>query len=257
MHSPTRHLRGRAALVLLVAVALVALVVSVLVPGRAAASPSGRQGLNPAVNIAPPANIFGVACRTAPAGTACETLLLAALNAARTKLGQAHYALPSGFDALSSAAQLLALVNSDRALYHRTPVTGMLSALNASAERAAKASGVVDPNPVRKVDGTKAWGWASNWAGGTAPMNSPLYAYYEWMYDDGFSADGSSNNVDCTPNNSSGCWIHRDNTLTDFGAHRQVAMGVGSDSGGGMYDWTDLFESFSRSARLPYVLRRG
>jgi len=255
MHSPARLPHGRAALVLVGVLAVVAVLVSLVVPGRAAAAAAAHRDLNPTLDIAPPSNIFGVACRTAPDGSACETLLLAALNAARSQLGQPSYALPSNFATLSPQRQLLALVNSDRALYHRQAVKGTLAALNASAQRAADAPGVVDPSPVRSVDGKKAWGWASNWAGGTAPMNSPLYAYYEWMYDDGYAADGSSNNLDCTPGNDSGCWIHRDNTLTGFGAHRQVAMGVGSSSANGEYDWTELFESFSKTANLPYAAR--
>ena len=132
-------------------------------------------------------------------------------------MGQPSYALPAAFESMSVPSQLLVLVNSDRALYGLTQVTGLNSALNAAAQAAIAKD--ADPSGLSSVEGVRFTAWASNWAAGWA---SALYTYYEWMYDDGVG----SSNADCSAQYPSGCWGHRTGTLRDFGT-AVVMMGVG------------------------------
>jgi len=178
---------------------------AVAAPGRQPAAASYR--LNPRHNITPPRAVYGRACREHPRGATCTTVLVKALDRARRVMGQPRYAVPARFAALEPQDQLLVLSDLDRRLYHRTPLTGRNVRLDASATAGARQNR--DPSPVAKVNGARWYEVSSNWAGGTGAMGSPLFAYYEWMYDDG---PGGSN-LDCRHAGDSGCWGHRDDTL--------------------------------------------
>jgi hypothetical protein len=132
-------------------------------------------------------------------------------------------------------------------LYGRHPLTALNSTLSNSARQGALHD--ADPAFV-KVNGHSLVAGAANWAGGTAPMNNPLYAYYLWMYDDG----PGSGNLDCKHAGDPGCWGHRDGTLLDTGSDNNVLMGVGSGVDSlGRYGWTELFEAFRPTDYTPLV----
>src|SRR5580658_4088552 len=86
-----------------------------------------------------------------------------------------------------------------------------------------------DPNPTDVLDALPVYSWTSNWAGNWA--NAP-YAYYEWMYDDGYDGTETSN-IDCTSASASGCWVHRRNVLA-FSQAGTLSLGasVGTDAHG-------------------------
>jgi hypothetical protein len=199
---------------------------------HAAAGPLLR---NPVTNI-PAIPAYSAACQSNPMGSACESAGIAALNNARTLMGQPAYALPSNFTTLSALDQLLALSNADRSLYGVSAVVGFNATLNIAAQ--AGVSQDTDPVGPSTVDGVSFRGWTSNWAAGWA---SPLYTYYEWMYDDG----PAGTNIGCTATDLSGCWGHRDNTLTDFGAN-VVVMGAatGTSPHYRATAFTELYEAF-------------
>jgi hypothetical protein len=198
----------------------------------------------PAANIAPSPSYPGI-CQSQPSSSSCEDTAVAALNNARAVMGLPAYSLPANFDLLSTANQLLVLSNQDRQSYGLTLISGLNATLNAVA--ATGISGDTDPVGPTSVEGNPYIAWTSNWAAGWA---SPLYTYYEWMYDDG---PGSSN-VDCPYSSSAGCWGHRKDTLTNFGV-AQVAMGVGAGTSPRYQApaFTELYEAFSPSATLSYV----
>jgi hypothetical protein len=220
----------------------------VVAPSRAVAS---SYPLNPAHNIAPPKTVDGPICSTRPRQIACEDIIIAALNHARSVMGEPPYALPGRFRSLGPRDQLLVLSNLDRALYGRLPIRGISRALSASA-----ASGVAhgtDPQTVKSINGNTWRVATSNWAGGTGPMGSPLFAYYEWMYNDGYS--DSPFNADCQSRTSAGCWDHRADTLfRAAAASDQIEMGVaGGQNTPGHYAWTELYEAFGGSAQIPCI----
>jgi len=227
------------------AMTLLAVVVLSTAFAIAAAEPASAKSINPARNVSISRSMDNVrwyftrtTCERAPRGSRCEKAVLAALNHARSTLGQRRYALPSGFRSMTAGRQLLALVNDDRALYGLPRVQSLSSRLNAGATIGAKAN--IDPLPV----GT---GWttvASNWAGG---MASPLFAYYGWMYGDGLNANGTSNNVDCSTARQSGCWSHRDNILRNYGRHNKILLGVGYAKTASGPSWTQLFQAYPRA----------
>lgn len=217
-----------------------------------AAAPASARSANPAWNV-PITSAYSnttwyfghTSCQRAPGASACENAVVRALDHARTALGQRAYRLPARFDSLTSAEQLLVLVNDDRALYGLPRVLGLNASLDVAATTGAKAD--ADPAPV----GHSWVAAASNWAGG---MASPLFAYYGWMYDDGLNRNGTSSNLDCTSAHPSGCWSHRDNVLLDFGAASLPLLGVGR-AGATRYgpSWTQLFQAYPRGTRLGYI----
>ncbi|MET3803822.1 hypothetical protein ABIB25_000808 [Nakamurella sp. UYEF19] len=212
--------------------------------GAAAINPAG----NPVANIAPnPA--FPARCYQAYQSVDCTTAVVAALNNARRVIGQPSYLLPASFAQMTPAYQFLVLSNADRVLAGRTPITAFNPTLNAVAQQAA--NGSTDPTGPDTVDGVNTKFWTANWAGGM----SPLEAYYDWMYYDGYG----SNNIDCTSATDQDCWGHRENTLWNFGSD-EVAMGVGVKLSGASYgtSFSELYWSYSptgtRIPRLPTVV---
>ncbi len=174
---------------------------------------------DPAANIPIPTSAVPNACVTAPTGGICEAAAVAALNRASTSLGLGSYRLPRGFVSLPASRQLLVLANIDRARYGMRQLTG----LNADVNSAAAHGMLTDSDPVYPSGLPAGAGWTSNWAGG-AP--NALFAYYLWMYDDGYGGG----NIDCQAPTSSGCWGHRHNILA-FPQAARVAMGAAVGTG--------------------------
>ncbi len=202
---------------------------------------------NPQHNIAPrPA--FPDRCFQAYQSADCTKAALAALNNARHVMGLPSYRLPAGFARMTPAYQFLALSNADRILAGRRPVTAFNPTLNSIAQHAA--AGSADPTGPDVINGVPTVDWSANWAGGM----SPLEAYYDWMYYDGYG----SNNLDCAAPTDAGCWGHRENTLHDFG-RAEVAMGVGLVFSGASYgtSFSELYWAYRltgpRLPRLPAV----
>jgi hypothetical protein len=210
---------------------------------RLAPSSTGTPPLtqNPSANIAPvPAYTNG--CQANPMTSTCQTAGIAALNHGRAAMGQPAYVLPANFTTLSALDQFLVLSNADRTLYGLNAIAGFNTALNAAAQVGVNQD--TDPIGPTSVDGHSYRGWASNWAAG---WSSPLYTYYEWMYDDG----PHGTNIDCTPTDLSGCWGHRDNTLVDFGTNVVVmgaATGTSTQYGGTAF--TELYEAFAPGSAI-------
>ena len=195
----------------------------------------------PSGNIAPSPG-YPSYCQSAPSGASCQTDAINALNHARAAMGLPAYSLPANFQSLDALIQFLVLSNQDRASYGLTQITGLNATLNAAA--AAGVAGDTDPVGPAVVDGNHFTAWTSNWAAGWA---SPLYTYYEWMYDDGYG----SSNVDCTSPSAAGCWGHRRSTLNNFGS-AQVLMGAaaGTSPHYGQPAFAELYEGFAPSAVL-------
>jgi len=158
-------------------------------------------------------------CDSAPTGRACTDAVIAALDGARAALGLGPYMLPAGFDSMPPTRQLFVLANLDRTAYGLPPIAGISPALAGATASAMRSD--VDPDPTSLLASLPSYAWTADWAGGWA---NAAYAYYEWMYDDGYGGAETSN-VDCTSDGASGCWDHRRNILAFAGAG-SIAMGV-------------------------------
>jgi hypothetical protein len=167
-----------------------------LVSHAVSGDPTANRQLSPATEQACGANELSITC---------EVSVGADINAARAAEGVQPMVLPPNYNSLSVPQQLLVLANLERTARGLMPAGGLSGALNAVAMVGALAD--LDPNP-NLYNGSAL---SANWAGGTA---SALIADFMWMYDDGIG----SGNIDCTYNNQSGCWGHRDDTLYPFAA---------------------------------------
>jgi hypothetical protein len=145
-----------------------------------------------------------VACRSLNAVTPCLDATELAIDNARADEGVGPLVLPTDFESLTPSEQLFVLVDCERVDRGLTPVVGELDSLDVLAQ--AGAEDEVDPTfPSGGSAGLTAWAWTANWAS----YNSLLNDFYMWMYDDGLG----SGNIDCTEDDQSGCWDHRDNIL--------------------------------------------
>jgi hypothetical protein len=171
----------------------------------------------PAANM--PIGALPAACYSAPKGAVCVNAVVSALDGARAGLGLGPYLLPADFASLGGAKQIFILTNLDRIAYGLPPIDGISPLLGTAA-----ADGMLsdaDPNPTALLGSLSSYAWASNWAGDWA--NAP-YAYYEWMYDDGFGGTETSN-IDCNSAAARGCWDHRRNILA-FAGSGTLTLGV-------------------------------
>jgi hypothetical protein len=153
-----------------------------------------------------------------PTGAACIDWSVDVLNQARATMGLPAYVLPSDFDSLTPAQQLLVLTDADRAAYGLAPIPGLTAQLNQDADSGVQAN--ADPWP-----SSGPWmAYTSNWAGGYVNV---VQAYEGWMYDDG----PGSGNQDCTTADPGGCWGHRHDVLWQFNAQGgPTAMGAAAGS---------------------------
>jgi hypothetical protein len=200
----------------LAAIALTAGLLTIAAPAGAAQQLENR-----------PIGTLPASCTSAPRGAPCINAVVAALDVARSSLGLGSYVLPANFDSLPGTRQIFILANLDRIALGLPPINGIVAALGGSTH--AGVLGDSDPNPASALAGLSSFSWTSNWAGGW--FNAP-YAYYEWMYDDGYGGAETSN-IDCTSATASGCWDHRRNVLA-FAQPGTIVMGasVGPDAHG-------------------------
>jgi hypothetical protein len=180
--------------------------------GSALAAPNPAQDMP----ISEPASC------SAPTSAACENAIVADLNSAHAAMGFGAYTLPADFDTLGGAEQIFILSNLDRIAYNLAPASGLSHQLDNAA--AAGVTAGSDPNPTADIpSGIGNYSWDANWAGGYP--NAP-YAYYDWMYNDGYG----STNIDCSTPTASGCWGHRQDVLA-FPNSGQIVMGASVGTG--------------------------
>ena len=218
----TRKGRARTASV---ALALLALGGTPLVWASPAQAQIGRSALaDPATNV-PRTAAMNQTCslETAPA---CQLAVVRGIDQARAAEGVRALTLPSDYDRLSTAAQLLVLTESERVDRGLPGFTGLSAELDGLAEKGA----ISNADPI----GPAGQAWGSNWAGGEG---SALLADYDWMYDDGLG----SPNLDCTSAAASGCWDHRRNIVGDYGPH--PSMGAAATTVKGVTSVTELLSS--------------
>jgi hypothetical protein len=160
-----------------------------------------------------PSGLYNCDPMSATITSACLTGALSDFNAARRKEGLKAMVLPSNFASMSVPNQLFTLTNIERR--DRGIGTFLLLSPNLTSYVLYAANHALDPLfPSWTREG------GSNWA---SPKNT-LWADFVWMYDDGLG----SGNMDCTTGNTSGCWGHRQNILSNYSAPRIMGAATGS-----------------------------
>ena len=213
---------------------------ALLIPGAAIATASAavpsHSGIlppkNPARSLRPkPFFLASSLCMHGRDGRGCNSLVLKATTRARRlleKMGGMSFSL-SAYEKLKPIEQLFVTVNLERTARGLRPATVLTRSLDKVAQEGANAD--KDPNlrnvPDPLPGGGTLYGLGANWAGG---WDNALGANYAWMYDDGLGSD----NADCKPHHTRGCWGHRDNILGTFnsnsmcgGERNELAMGAG------------------------------
>jgi hypothetical protein len=213
-------------------------------PSGVPAPVTGTQGTvppsNPPRNIPPNPNfLYDCSGSTYDNSAGCTNATLQAIANGRAAEGLPGMSLPSNWYSLSATQQLYVATNLERAARGLPILGGMATALDSASTQGAANS--ADPTP---PSGFPWSSWGSNWAGA---VGNPLEAIYYWMYDDGMG----SNNIDCTPSNSSGCWGHRDNVLMPLNCQPCV-MGTGYVGNGyqGYPSWAELLVDTTGNPRL-------
>jgi hypothetical protein len=263
--APRRH-RWRARAGLLVVLALTVALASALAPGNTnrsglAAAPqgpsvpvapatkanngsgSGGGPGDPPANIAPSPNFLdsctGSSFDNSPG---CQNAVLAAIANARNQEGLPGMVLPTDWSQLSPQQQLFTATNQERTVRGLPPLSAMATALDQTSAAAAVQN--TDPSAPAGFPWSS---WGGNWAGA---VGSPLEAMYFWMYDDGLG----SYNIDCTTQNTSGCWGHRNNVLMSLRC-QPCLMGTGYNATAyrGNPSWTELLVDSSGSSALDFT----
>ncbi|HMK62703.1 MAG TPA: hypothetical protein VK386_03705 [Acidimicrobiales bacterium] len=198
---------------------------------------------NPPQDISPSPNFLADCSGTQYDNSAgCVNAVLQAIDNARGQEGVGPMSLPGSWYSLSPQEQLFVATNLERVDRGLAPMAGMAHALDQAAQAGAQAA--EDPSPPAGFPWSQ---WGSNWAG---VVGNPLEAIYYWMYDDGLG----SNNVDCTPSNTSGCWGHRDNVLMNVSCN-PCAMGAGFDAGAyeGYPSWAEILVETTGDPQMDFT----
>src|SRR3954452_5241298 len=164
---------------------------------------SAATASDPVQNIVPSPSYWSLCVEQGRDSQACTDTIVQAINHARSLEGVGPMTLPANFGSLTTAQQTFVVSNLERVDRGLPPVAGMVDSLNSLSAVAAAAD--ADPElPGWTVGAFRLDGWSSIWAG---DLNA-LAADYDWMYDDGWSPQGSYN-LDCQTADASGCWGHR------------------------------------------------
>src|SRR3954447_3355170 len=207
--------------------AAAAIAVTLPVQAVSAATPG-----DPAQNIPPAPSYWSLCLLQGRDSQACHDTIVQAINYARSLEGVGPMDLPANFESLTTAQQTFVVSNLERVDRGLPPVAGMVESLNSLSASAAAAD--ADPElPGWTVGSFQVTGWSSIWAG---DLNA-LAADYDWMYNDGWSPQGSTN-LDCQSADASGCWGHRHAILRP-GSH--LLTGVGSEL---QTSWTSIAQIF-------------
>jgi hypothetical protein len=175
----------------------------------------------------------------------CVNRALQAINNARAAEGIGPMILPANFLHLSIPRQTFVVTNLERVDRGLRPFKGMTAKLNSNAHHAASVN--ADPSllsTVMSLLGIRTYG--SIWAGDFGPLASD----YDWMYNDGYSNNGSVN-LDCRTPSSSGCWGHRHVILGTYSSMRSLAAGAGTSKPAG-FSIAEIFVG-STHATFNYV----
>jgi len=172
---------------------------------------------------------------------------VALLNSGRRSEHLGPLVLPANWQRLTVPRQMFVMTDLERTARGLPPDSGLATDWNASA--AAGAAAGTDPTTA----GSGAHGFESIWAGG---MPNPIMAMLGLIYNDAFYRDGSTQNIDCTRTNTTGCWGHRGAELHDtaqLSCETLCAMGAGYSPKGfdGHESYAEVFSAYGGNNQDP------
>jgi hypothetical protein len=167
------------------------------------AAPAGAVGVLPPDN--PPGNI-----------PLSSSDYLASIDSARADEGVGPMNVDEAAVAsLPVSEQVFIVLNEERIDRGLPPIPFMSAQLDARAQLGADSAS--DPAIPGTLSGGSPVTWGGSiWAGG---LSSVFGADYYWMYSDGLGGpQDATSNEDCSAQDPSGCWGHRDIILHQFGS---------------------------------------
>ncbi|HVT64567.1 MAG TPA: hypothetical protein VHD81_05395 [Mycobacteriales bacterium] len=177
---------------------------------------------DPRRNVVASPNYIDFCAVHGPNSKPCMSRALDAINNARAAEGVRPMVLPVNFTHMSIPRQTFVITNLERVDRGLRPIAGLTKRLNSNARHAAINN--TDPTLISAVMGllgVREYG--SIWAGDFGPLASD----FDWMYNDGYSPDGSIN-LDCKTPTSPGCWGHRHVILDTYSSMPTLMAGVGT-----------------------------
>jgi hypothetical protein len=196
----------------------IGIMISSIITAGLTSATAGADGIlppaNPASNVAPSSADW-----------------LSSIDAARAQEGVGTMNISeSALASLPVPEQVFAVLNVERVDRGLPAIDDMTAQLDSYAQAGANAT--TDPPIPSSVTGAGPITFGGSlWAG----QASPLAADYLMMYDDGFGGSATTNTA-CSPSTPSGCWIHRDIILHEFGGCPTgppvLSMGAANSSGG-------------------------
>ncbi|HWA65608.1 MAG TPA: hypothetical protein VG899_04485 [Mycobacteriales bacterium] len=216
---------------------------------QVASHPSSKPAKlrDPRANLVASPDFHTLCASDGPQNASCIAQALGAINKAHVAEGVRRMILPTDYKELTIPEQTFVVTNLERVDRGMRPFLGLAAKLNPSARQAAVAHD--DPTLIGALLtllGVREY--ASIWAGDFGPLASD----YDWMYDDGYSANGSIN-IDCKQPGQSGCWGHRHAILGLFSGLPTLIAGGGSAGPGGGSIAEVLVGSLLHAPALTYT----
>ncbi|HWC36217.1 MAG TPA: hypothetical protein VG650_15530 [Mycobacteriales bacterium] len=206
---------------------------------------------DPRRNVSPSPDYLANCAVNGSNSKSCVKQALQAINNARAAEGVRPMILPADYTSLSMAQQTFIVTDLERVDRGLRPFKGLTAKLNANAHHAAVVR--ADPtlvNAVMALLGVREYG--SIWAGDFGPLASD----YDWMYNDGYSANGSVN-LDCQTRSAKGCWGHRHVILGAYSGLPTLVAGAGTAKPAGSSIAQIFVGSVKSSFQFVYTWRQA
>lgn len=185
----------------------------------------------------------------------CISQTVAAINHARAREQMRHHklVLPRNYRSLTRPQQTFVVINLERVDRGIRPLRGMVGLLNTVAGVSALVG--VDPAPATLLmQSLGVHRFQTLWAQDYGVLASD----YEWMYDDGYAGELTTN-IGCSYAGAPGCWAHRHGMLARFPGLPLLLAGTGAANASGGADSITaiLTGGYGRAPHFTYTWREA
>jgi hypothetical protein len=220
--------------------------------GAAVAAHTRSPRRNPHHNLAPKPNYQPVCFARGYRDRECIKEELAAIRHARKHehVKRPRLVLPRNYSHLSIAEQTFVVTNLERVGRGLRPFRG----LDPTLSNIARGSAASNTDPMLATATMRRlhiYEYGSIWASDLGPLG----ADYDWMYNDGYSADGI--NIACPTRGAEGCWGHRENILGTYGHLPTLLAGAGTSTPAGKSISEVLAGSNGKAPKLTYTWKKA
>jgi hypothetical protein len=213
----------------------------------AAAAHARSPRRNPRHNLAPKPNYQPLCFARGYQDPQCIKEELAAIRHARKHehVKRPRLVLPRNYAQLTTTEQVFVVTNLERVSRGLHPFRGLTQTLSNIAQGSAASN--TDPMLATATMRTlHIYQYGSIWADDLGPLG----ADYDWMYNDGYSANGV--NIACPTPGADGCWGHRENILSTYGHLPTLLAGAGTSTPAGKSISEVLAGSNGKAPKLTY-----